>query len=552
MDSSRAENDRYKKAREEAYREACREIALELIEHNLTKRDLETAKKRISRKYRLSKLPSNPDIYRVILEEFDHDGIERVENAIKVLKLKPVRTISGVAVVSVMSSPMPCPHGRCVPCPGGKDTPQSYIGKEPAAMRGIQHNYDPFRQVIARLSELRDMGHSTDKVEIIVMGGTFPARDKNNRDKFILGIYNALNSFNSRKSISYSIENAKRLNERAKARCIGMTFETRPDYSRKEEITEMLRYGGTKVELGVQSIYDDVLEKIKRGHGVKDVKMATKLLRDSAFKVGYHIMPGLPNSDFRRDLKMFREIFESDDFKPDYLKIYPTLVVEGTELYEMYKRGEYKPYTTEETANLISMAKKDFPVWVRVQRIQRDIPVKYAIGLDKGNLRQIVHKKMAEKGWKCRCIRCREIGHRLSTSNIDRILSESEVMVRRYKASNGVEFFISYENPEMDVLAGFIRLRFGEPWIREIENHALIRELHVYGVSLPFGERDINAIQHRGIGELLLKQAEEIAKEEYDRVAVISGVGARDYYRKHGYRKKGGYMVKKLRSDRQD
>ncbi len=535
---------------ESIYEEACWEIArklLELPESEIGKGVVETIKKSVSKKYRLPKLPSNPEISRFIEELRDFDDLEeeKVERIKKALKLKPVRTISGVAVVAVMSSPAPCPHGRCVPCPGGINTPQSYTGREPAAMRGIQHGYDAFKQVTARLKELKEIGHAVDKVEIIVMGGTFPAREKSYRDRFILEIYNALNLFERRTKPSVSIERAKVKNEKAKARCIGMTFETRPDYSKVIHIKEMLEYGGTKVELGVQSIYEDVLRGMRRGHGVRETIIATELLKNAAFKVGYHVMPGLPGSSFERDLEMFRKIFEDANFKPDYLKIYPTLVVEGTELYEMYKRGEYTPYTTEEVAELIAKAKKHFPKWVRVQRIQRDIPIKYAIGLDKGNLRQIVHKKLKEYGWRCRCIRCREIGH-VMPKNIEKVLSDSEIMVDKYRASNGFEYFISFENPELDLLAGFIRLRDGKPYFKEIEDHALIRELHVYGTSIPIGASDREAAQHRGIGEKLLEFAEEIAKEDYDRIAVISGVGARDYYRKHGYRRRGNYMTKRI------
>ncbi|AGK60228.1 histone acetyltransferase, ELP3 family [Archaeoglobus sulfaticallidus PM70-1] len=524
------------------YHKACKEIAEELIKAStepgieLTRSDIEIIKKRIAKKYNLSRIPSNPDIRKFIPDN------ERIK---KMLRIKPVRTISGVAVVAVMSSPAPCPHGRCVPCPGGIKTPQSYTGREPAAMRAIQHGYDPFRQVTARLGELKEIGHAVDKVEIIVMGGTFPARDKEYRDHFILNIYNALNSFDSDPSISSTIEEAKEINEKAKARCIGMTFETRPDYCGLGEIKEMLSYGGTKVELGVQSIYDDVLEIIKRGHGVDATVKATKLLKNSAFKVGYHIMPGLPSSDFERDLRMFRKIFEDERFKPDYLKIYPTLVVDGTELYEMYRSGEYRPYTTEEVAELIARAKRFFPKWVRVQRIQRDIPVKLAIGLDKGNLRQIVHQKLKERGWRCNCIRCREIGHNVGESRVEEILSSCELKIERYRASDGVEYFISYETE--DFLAGFIRLRFCEAALEEIENHALIRELHVYGISLPLGLKDSSSPQHRGIGSKLLSAAEEIAIQEFDRIAVISGVGAREYYRKHGYKKLRNYMAKRLK-----
>ena len=502
-----------------------------------SKEDVARIKKLVAKRFELSKIPSDVEILRAWRGREGYDILREI------LRVKPVRTLSGVAVVSVMSSPAPCPHGRCVMCPGGVETPQSYTGLEPAAQRGKQHKYDPFSQVLSRLEELSEIGHDVDKVEVIVMGGTFPARDESYKEWFMLNVFNALNAFGRRRfKPDRSLEVAKRRNERAKARCVGVTFETRPDYAKEKHILEMLRFGGTKVEIGVQSIYEDVLAKIRRGHGVDDVVTATRLLKDSAFKVGYHVMLGLPNSNFERDLRMFKVIFRDERFKPDYLKIYPTLVIEGTELYEWYRKGLYEPYKTEDVVELIALAKRFFPVWVRVQRIQRDIPVNVAIGLDKGNIRQIVHERLRKLGYACRCIRCREVGHKVKD-----FVKDAELVVRRYRASRGVEYFISYEIPSYDALVGFLRLRFPyKPFIREIEDCALIRELHVYGKAVPIGVRDGRAFQHRGFGERLLKFAEEIARERYDRVAVISGVGVREYYRRFGYRKCFEYMVKDL------
>ncbi len=511
----------------------------DLAEKARTKQDVARIKREFAKKLRLSKLPSDAEILKYARKTKYYEKLRDL------LRVKPVRTISGVVVVAVMTSPSRCPHGKCVPCPGGveRGTPQSYTGLEPAAMRGKQHGYDAYRQTRARLEELSSIGHDVSKVEVIVMGGTFPARDREYKREFMLGIFNALNTFDSKIKPSATLEAAKRKNERAKARCVGVTFETRPDYAREEHIVEMLQFGGTKVELGVQSVYDDVLERIRRGHDVKAVVQATQRLKDSAFKVGYHIMPGLPGSDFKRDLRMFRELFENENFKPDYLKIYPTLVVEGTELYEMWKRGEYEPYSTEEVVELIAKAKKYFLEWVRVQRIQRDIPVNAAFGLDKGNIRQLVHRRLKELGWSCRCIRCREVGHKGVEADE---YKKAELVVRRYRASGGKEYFISYEIPDYDAIVGFIRLRFpNEPFIPAIQDCALIRELHVYGRAVPVGEKS-NAFQHRRFGERLLSYAEDIAKEKYDQIAVISGVGVREYYRKFGYRKRHEYMVKRI------
>ncbi len=516
------------------------ELVKEIAGTARSKEDVLRIKRLFAKRYGLSTLPSDAEILKAAR------GTVYYERLREILRVKPVRTISGVAVVAVMSSPAPCPHGKCLPCPGGveNNTPQSYVGLEPAAMRGKQHGYDPFRQVTARLEELEGIGHDVSKVEIIVMGGTFPARDEKYKYRFMLGIFNALNAFGEEEfTPETDLERVKSKNERARARCVGVTFETRPDYSKKEHIVEMLKYGGTKVELGVQSIYDDVLETIRRGHGVKETVEATRLLKDSAFKVGYHIMPGLPGSDFERDLKMFREIFEKEDFKPDYLKIYPTLVVEGTELYEMWRRGEYKPYSTEEVVELVAKAKRYFPEWVRVQRIQRDIPVHAAIGLDKGNVRQLVHQRLKELGYGCRCIRCREVGHRGVDPEEYR---KAELVVRKYRASGGIEHFISFEIPDYDAIVGFARLRFpAEPFMDVLKDTALIRELHVYGRAVPVGERAAG-FQHRGFGERLLREAEEIAKEKYDRIAIISGVGVREYYRKLGYKLLNGYMIKEI------
>ncbi len=518
--------------------ELLRRIAVEIAQKAKNREEAVEIKKKLAKELGLVNIPSNAEVLK---ESRNTDYYEKLR---ELLRIKPTRSISGIVVIAVMSSPAKCPHGKCVPCPGGVefDSPQSYVGLEPAAMRGKQHGYDAFKQVTARLKELSEIGHNVDKAEIIVMGGTFIARDREYKDHFVLEIYNALNCFGSKMRKENDLEKAKRKNEISKVRCVGLTFETRPDHAKESHILEMLRYGATRVELGVQSIYDDVLVKIKRGHSVKDTIDATRLLKDSAFKVCYHVMPGLPGSNLERDLSMFKELFENENFKPDYLKIYPTLVVKGTELYEMWERGEYEPYKTEEVVELIAKAKKFFPEWVRVQRIQRDIPVNAAIGLRYGNIRQLVQKKLKELGYSCRCIRCREVGHKGVREGE---YKKAELKIIDYPASGGKEFFICYEIPEKDAIIGFLRLRFPkEPFIKTLENCALIRELHVYGEATPIGE--IKAFQHRGFGESLLRTAEEIAKEKFDKIAVISAVGVRNYYRKFNYRKSFEFMVKKL------
>ncbi|MHC1567055.1 MAG: tRNA uridine(34) 5-carboxymethylaminomethyl modification radical SAM/GNAT enzyme Elp3 [Candidatus Syntropharchaeia archaeon] len=510
----------------DGYRSACEEIARE-VRKNGTK-DLERIKRRVSTKHGLKNLPRNADILAYLDENFDF------------LRKKPVRTISGVAVVSVMTSPHPCPHGKCMMCPGGPDSeflsPQSYTGKEPATLRAIQQKFDPYDQVRVRIAQLREIGHKVSKVELIVMGGTIAARPLFYQEWFVKRCLDAMNERNSG-----GLEEAQMINERARMRNVGITFETRPDYV---NLNDMLRMGVTKVELGVQHTDDSILKRIERGHTVDDVILANRTLRDGAIKVGFHMMPGLPGSDFERDLEMFEEIFQNEDFKPDYLKIYPTLVVRGTKLYDLWKRGKYKPLLDEEAAELIARVKERIPRWIRLQRVQRDIPAsQIEAGVKKSNLRQLARGKMRKK---CECIRCREVGHAIFRGiKPERI----DLYVEKYDACGGTEYFISYEDLKRDILIGFIRLRFPHsPKRKELKNSALIRDLHVYGEAVDVGEKpDKMEWQHRGYGRLLLEKAEEISSiEGFEKIAVMSGVGVRGYYRKFGYRKEGPFMSKKI------
>ncbi len=501
-----------------------------------TKQELQKEKARLAEKYNLDYIPSDADILEFLPDEDK-------ELFLRLLQKKPSRTLSGVAIVSVMTSPAPCPHGKCIYCPGGVDisTPQSYTGREPAAMRGIQYEFDPYEQVVNRIRQLEAIGHATDKIELIIMGGTFPARDEQYQKEFVKGCFDAMNGFKSR-----TLEEALKRNESAEHRCVGLTVETRPDYCFEKEIKLMLSYGTTRVELGVQNPDDKIYEIIKRGHSVKDVVKATQLAKDSFLKVNYHLMPGLPGSDFEKDLRMFRRVFEDERFKPDMLKIYPCLLVKKeygeVGLHELYEKGLWKPYDDETAARLIAEARRYFPKWVRVMRIQRDIPSHLIeAGVKSSNLRQLVDEKSEELGIKCRCIRCREIR--------DRTPKRVELMVEEYKASGGKEFFISLEDPVQDLLIGFLRLRFPyRPFIEQITSDtAGVRELHVYGPVVRIGRRSLVGQQHKGYGSMLLEKAEEIAKENGMRkLLVISGVGVRNYYRKKGFMLEGPYMSKLL------
>ncbi|MCC6022350.1 MAG: tRNA uridine(34) 5-carboxymethylaminomethyl modification radical SAM/GNAT enzyme Elp3 [Desulfurococcaceae archaeon] len=469
---------------------------------------------------------------------------------------RPSRVLSGVTVVAVMTAPYPCPHGKCAYCPGGPEygTPQSYYGDEPALMRALRVGYDPYEQVRVRLRQYEYLGYRPSKVDVIVMGGTFTALPEHYQEWFVTSLFEAFNRYpEDRPEKLPSLEEAQLRNETARIRVVGLTFETRPDHISEYVVNRLLYLGGTRVEIGVQSIYDDVLRIVERGHTVKETIKATQLLKDSGFKVVYHIMPGLPGSNFERDLEMVRELFENPDFRPDMLKIYPTLVVKGTKLYQWWVEGRYKALSDEEAVELISEMYRYIPKWVRIMRIQRDLPAQYIeAGPKKGNLRELVELRALSKGIKINEIRFREVGRSLLLKG--RKLANVEVLVTEYEASGGVEVFISAEDIQNDVLVGLLRLRIpSEKAFRpEIDSKtAIIRELHVYGPQLPVGEepRDIDT-QHLGVGAKLLKKAEEVAYSKYDKrkILILSGIGVREYYRKLGYwrEKNSPYMMKLL------
>lgn len=470
---------------------------------------------------------------------------------------KPTRLVSGVSVVALMTHPHPCPHGRCIYCPGGIDqgTPQSYIERSPAVMRAVALNYDPYLQVRERLYQYIKMGHKPSKVELIIMGGTFPAMPLDYQEWVIAQALEALNRFPRGKPKGWIyLEDAIRKNEKAKIRCVGLTIETRPDWSKERHVDRFLCLAATRIELGVQSIYDDVLLKIKRGHTVKDVVTATRILKDAGYKVAYHMMPGLPGSDIDRDYEMFVEIFKNPDYRPDMLKIYPTLVMPGTELFEMWKKGEYMPYALEELIELIIRVKSIVPPYMRIIRIQRDVPISaIAAGLKIGNFRQVIKEYMERRGIKCRCLRCREAGRYLLYKGEIPSPKNAKITKMYYNASGGIEVFISVEDPHLDIVFGFLRLRIpsenAHRWEVD-ERTAIIRELHVYSPQVPVGDKHSIWWQHKGFGKMLINEAESIALDEFDKnkILVISGVGVREYYRRLGYRKLKGsfYMYKKL------
>jgi len=528
---------------EEQLDAACQEVIDGIVAGRIKRENLQAVKIDIARRYGLVSLLSNVQIYS--------KGEPRIRQELKkVLQRKPMRTASGVAVVAVMTSPFACPHGKCVPCPGGPESsvPQSYTGLEPAARRAIQHGFDPYRQVKARLNQLRQIGHPTDKAELIVMGGTFTARPLDYQQWFMQRCIEAMNDFpRSTGAETRDLIGAIKANEHAHTRNVGVTFETRPDFAKRHHVDGMLSLGGTKVELGLQSISDRVLANIERGHSVADSVEANRACRDSGLKVGFHVMPGLPGSDFDSDLKMFATLFHDERFCPDYLKIYPTLVTQATGLHELWKRGDYHALTLEDAIELTARVKALLPEWVRLQRVQRDIPAQRIIsGVRQGNLRQLAKERLLALGGQCDCIRCREIGLQGITA-VDAV----EKRVEKYPACKGTEYFISFVgvHDDSEALIGFSRLRFPHtPHRPEINDKtALVRELHVYGALASIGERDEGKWQHRGFGAELLRTAELIATDAgMHKIAVTSAVGVREYYRRTGYAREGPYMTKEF------
>jgi elongator complex protein 3 len=505
-------------------------------------------------------MPTNADLrdrYNKLLEQKKITRSEKLETA---LMSRLIRTQSGVAVVAVLTKAYPCP-GKCIYCPSEQDMPKSYLSNEPAVMRAIDSQFDPYRQMQNRLRSLELNGHKTDKIELIVMGGTFSFLPKDYQKKFIIECFRAANDYPNHVTYNmqhatkkFSKENAdskllkeQKKNETAKHRIIGLTLETRPDYINEKEILNFRKLGCTRVELGVQSIFDDVLELNKRGHLVSETIRATKLLKNAGFKINYHMMPGLPGSSPERDFEMFKALFEGPKFQPDMLKIYPTVVLKNSELYDIWKKRNYTPLTNEAFEKLVVKIKNEAIVpYVRIARLIRDVPTPSIIaGPTVSNLRQIIIPKS-----NCPCIRCREVGS-------DYLVKEKIILDRiDYEASDGKEIFLQFVSPDKKKLFALLRLRIPSENSKEklyerlpvLKNAALIREVHTYGKLTKIDKKDNSSPQHIGLGKKLLFEAEKIAKEEFEakKIVVISGVGVRGYYRKQGYRMQNTYMVKNI------
>ena len=519
------------------FAKACSEITQNLLtEKEPTKNQVKSEIKKICAKYSLERIPRNHEILATVTGN-DFTKLK------KVLLKKPIKTASGVAVVALMPRPFACPHGRCTYCPGGVEfnTPNSYTGNEPSTINAIENEYDPKLQIMTKIDKLVTYGHEPTKLEIVIVGGTFLFMPKDYQENFIKSCYDALNGTDS-----VSLEEAKINNEHAKIRNVGLTIETKPDYCKQEHVDAMLRFGTTRVEIGVQSLQERVYKIVNRGHSFKDVLESFQISKDAGYKVVAHMMPGLPTMTPKEDVADFKRLFDDPKLRPDMLKIYPALVLENTPMYDDFVRGNYHPYSDEDMINVLTELKKNIPKWVRIMRVQREISSNEIIsGPKSGNLRQIVLNNLKKQGLECKCIRCREAGLRQSCS-----LDDLELNRINYDASEGKEVFLSYEDSD-ELIYGFLRLRKPSKLAhrKEVTDSGIVRELHVYGKSIKIGQKEENGIQHSGLGKNLMKEAEKIAREEFEsnKLLVISAVGTREYYQKLGYSLYGPYMRKALR-----
>lgn len=552
-------------------------VAIQIIERlsasgNFSDRALDKLKREVSKQEKHT-LITNTSLIAAYKELAKKGLIQKSIQLESLLTVKRMRSESGVAIITVLTMPYPCP-GRCIYCPDEERMPKSYIASEPAATRALALKFDPYTQVRRRIEMMEGNGHPTDKIELIIKGGTWSSYPIDYQQWFVQQCFLAMNEtgvttraldytdsdpfnrFVGTEKESWSAEKLLHehlINETAPHRCIGLTIETRPDFISIKEIQRLRILGVTRVELGVQTTDDTVLALIKRGHTTDHTIRATKLLKDAGLKVDYHLMPGLPGSTPESDLACAKTVFSNSDYQPDMIKIYPTVVTPNTELETWWKEGRYTPITTEQLIPLIASIKAIVPPYVRISRVIRDIPAYETVaGNQTTNLRQTVQKYMKKSGMACRCLRCREVSHKNPESRIKNQESWPILIDRPYDASGGVEHFLSFEDEITDTVFAFLRLRLPSKdtdiisvHIPELAGAALIRELHTYGQLIRIAAENSDASQHKGYGKKLLERAEKIARDAgYKKIAVISGIGVREYYKKRGYSLEGTYMVK--------
>ncbi|MCP4142822.1 MAG: tRNA uridine(34) 5-carboxymethylaminomethyl modification radical SAM/GNAT enzyme Elp3 [Chloroflexi bacterium] len=509
--------------------------------------------------------------YNAMVESGEIDASNEI---LAKIRMKPVRTLSGVTTVTVLTKAYPCP-GKCIFCPDDVRMPKSYLPDEPGAMRALHHKFDPFEQVEARLEALRAVGHPTDKIELLILGGTWSSYRRDYQEWFITRCFDALNK-NSRDNEAEAVKKgelaeAQRINETAQHRNVGLVVETRPDEVTPEELAWFRYLGVTKIQMGAQSLNNEILALNKRGHTVEELRRAMTLLRAGGFKIVLHWMPNLLGATLESDRKDFLHLW--DGIAPDEIKIYPTQLLENTELHETWKRGEYKPYTTEELTHLLADIKPSIPRYCRANRVIRDIPSTNVVeGNKRTSLRQDVHREMAARGTKCNCLRCREVrGKAIEIEKLrldDLVYSASPhpnlppegegispLSLRERAEDKGVgseEHFISFITPD-DKVAGFLRLSLPsenaqQTGMADLEGAAIIREVHVYGLSLEVGSEKSGSAQHAGLGTRLMLEAEQVAlKSGFRRMAVIAAVGTRGYYLDRGFKRGQLYLIKEMK-----
>ena len=507
-----------------------------------SEKDISSTKRKFCKLSTTADAPTNAEL----LSEYKRLKINN-PNLLNLLRKRQVRTLSGIAPIAVLTKPYPCP-GNCAYCPNEKQMPKSYLSNEPAVMRAILCKFNPYDQVNMRLRALTNNGHSTDKLELIVMGGTWSYLPTKYQTWYIKECFRAANDFPRKiKSSQHNLSNIsiaqlnqeQKRNEQAKNRIIGLTLETRPDYISSKELTNMRNFGCTRIEIGVQHIDDKILKLNKRGHTNLQTIQATQLMRNFGFKITYHIMSNLPGSTPVKDYQMMRTIFSRPDYQPDQIKIYPTIVAKGALIHKWHQQGKWQPYTTNQLINLLIKVKSITPPWVRIIRVIRDIPEESIIAGNKiTNLRQVIKARMSKQKISCECIRCREAGHQLKNKPPKN--NNQKLIIRKYKVNNGTEYFLSFESPNKKILYALCRL-----FLPHNSQTALIRELHTYGQITPINEKGL--IQHTGLGKQLLTQAKKISQQKkYHQLSIISGIGVREYYKKLGYQLQNTYMVKKI------
>jgi len=506
------------------------------------------------------RLPATAELRRAYGRLLAASPERRSRKLEKILTRREVRSLSGVAVITVLTKPYPCP-GQCTYCPSESRMPKSYLSNEPAAMRALALKFEPYRQVSFRLRALIANGHPADKIELIVKGGTWSAYQWKYQQWFIKRCFDACNQFSSgggRRERTSGLARAQTINETAGHRVIGLTLETRPDRITPSEVVRLRQLGCTRVELGVQTVNEKILRRVKRGHDAAAVARAVELLKDAGYKTDFHLMPQLPGATPRSDLASLKKIFSDPAYRPDMIKIYPCVVLKTAELYQEWKRDEYRPYGDKQLLEMLIKFKTAVPRYCRISRLVRDIPSTSIIaGNPVTNLRQVIKTLMAKRGLRCNCLRCREIGH-AAKDDSKLLLAGPRLFDDAYESAGGLEHFLSFEDKKRRAVFAFCRLRLPgvEPigprgelltLLPELRGAAFIRELHTYGHLVPIDTDDPDASQHKGLGKKLMAEAERLARRAgFKKMAVISGVGVRGYYQKLGYRLEGTYMVKDI------